>query len=173
MCGVALSSLVMACRGYFLALNEPCIALLLAQDGNDDGVIDVIHELDMTDAPDRCSVDKSWDGIHRCLTEGQLGSEDGSYPLNAVILGGLPLYQGEDYIVSYNTPAEVREIAAALSDLDLGPFTARYWTLDPADYGATVDQTGLDYLTYYLKELTAFYQRAAKAGWASVFVADQ
>jgi hypothetical protein len=162
-----------ACRGYFLALDEPAIALLLAQDGNDERLIEVIKELDMTTVPDECSVDKAWDGIHRCLTEGRLGSEDGTYPLNAVVLGGLPLYQGEDYIVSYNTPAEVREVAAALTDLDLEPFTARYWTLDPDEYGAEIDQGGLVYLTSYLQEITAFYQRAAQAGRASVFVADQ
>jgi Domain of unknown function (DUF1877) len=155
----------MACRGYFLALDEPCIALLLAQDGNDEQLIQVIKEdLDMNAAPDECGVDKAWDGIHRCLTEGKLGGEDGTYPLNAVVLGGLPLHQGDDYVVSYNTPAEVREVTAALSDLDLAPFIARYWTLDPDDYGAAIDQDGLEYLTYYLREITAFYQRAAQAG---------
>jgi hypothetical protein len=163
----------MACRGYFLALDEPCIELLLTQDGNDERLIEVIQELDMTNVPDECGVDKAWDGIHRCLTEGRLGSEDGSYPLNAVVLGGLPLHQGDDYVVSYNTPAEVREVAAALADLDLEPFITRYWTLDPDEYGAAIDQDELTYLTSYLKEMTAFYQRAAQAGWASVFVADQ
>jgi hypothetical protein len=163
----------MACRGYLLVLDAPCRVRLLAQDGNDEELIKVIQELDMTDAPDECSVDKAWDGIHRCLTEGGLGSEDGSYPLNAVILGGLPMHQGDDYIVSYNTPAEVRDIAAALTDLDLEPFITRYWTLDPADYGADVDEDGLEYLTSHLQETTAFYQRAAQAGWATVFVVDQ
>lgn len=163
----------MACRVYSLALDEPCTARLLAADGDDGRLIEVVAELEMTDAPDECSVDKAWDGIHRCLTEGKLGGEDGSYPLNAVILGGLPMHQGDDYILSYNTPAEVGEIAAALTDLDLEPFTARYWTLDPDEYGATVDREGLDYLIYYLRETTGFYQRAAKAGWATIFVADQ
>jgi hypothetical protein len=163
----------MACRGYFLALDEPCTARLLAEDGNDERLIEVVKELDMTDAPDQCGVDKAWDGIHRCLTEGRLGGEDGSYPLNAVVLGGLPLYQGEDYVVSYNTPTEVREVAGALAALDLEPFLARYWALDPEDYGLPIDRDGLDYLTYYLRDITAFYQRAAHSGWASVFVADQ
>lgn len=163
----------MACRGYFLALDEPRIAQLLVHDGNDERLIEFIQELDMTNVPDECEVDKAWDGIHRCLTEGRLGSEDGSYPLNAVVLGGLPLHQGDDYIVSYNTPAEVREVAAALADLDLEPFITRYWTLDPDDYFAVIEQDDLAYLTYYLQEINKFYQRAAQAGWASVFVADQ
>lgn len=163
----------MACRGYFLALDGPCIALLLSAVGDDRRVIEVIKELDMTDVPDECGVDKAWDGIHRCLTEGRLGGEDGSYPLNAVVLGGLPLHQGEDYVVSYNTPAEVREVTAALADHDMTPFLAKFWALDPDDYGAVVDQRELDYLTSNLREITAFYQRAAQADWASVFVVDQ
>src|SRR6185437_13524993 len=93
----------MACRGYFLA-HGPCTARLLAAHGDDQRVIEVIQELDMTGAPDGCGADKAWDGIHRCLTEGKLGSDDGTYPLNAVILGGLPLHQGDDYVVSYNPP---------------------------------------------------------------------
>jgi len=47
------------------------------------------------------------------------------------------------------------------------------WALDPDEYGGLVDQDGLDYLTYYLREVTAFYQRAAQAGWTTVFVVDQ
>jgi hypothetical protein len=163
----------MACRGYSLALDQHCIALLLAQDGHDERLIEVIEELHMTDASDVCGVDKAWDGIHRCLTEGRLGGEDGTYPLNAVVLGGLPLYQGEDYVVSYNTPEEVREVAAALADLDIESFIAMYWALDPDDYGSAIDQDGLKYLTYYLGQITVFYERAAQAGWATVFVADQ
>lgn len=163
----------MACRGYFLALDEPGVALLLAQDGNDERLVEVIQEFDMTNAPDKCDVDKAWDGIHRCLTEGRLGGEDGTYPLNAVVLGGLPLHEGDGYVVSYNTPAEVREVAAALADLDLEPFVARYWALDPDEYGAVIEQGDLAYLTHYLQEITTFYQRAAQSGWASVFVADQ
>jgi hypothetical protein len=163
----------MACRGYFLALDESCMALLLAADGDDARVIDTIHELDATNAPATCDVDKAWDGIHRCLTEGKLGSEDGTYPLNAVVLGGLPMHQGDDYIVSFNTAVEVCEVSAALTDLNLEPFLARYWTLDADEYGALIDQEGLDYLTSYLDQVTAFYQCAARTGWATVFVADQ
>ena len=163
----------MAGRGHFYALDEPCIALLLAQDGNDERLIEIIDELGMTTAPDDCAVDKAWDGIHRCLTEGRLGGEDGTYPLNAVILGGLPLHQGDGYVVSYNTPAEVREVAAALTTLDLDPFIAKYWALNPDDYGATIDQHGLTYLTTNLQAITTFYQRSAAADRATVFVADQ
>ena len=71
----------MAGRGYLLALDGPCIALLLAAEGDDRRVIEVIKELDAAGAPDECGADKAWDGIHRCLTEGRPGSEDGLPPL--------------------------------------------------------------------------------------------
>ena len=35
------------------------------------------------------------------------------------------------------------------------------------------DQDGLEYLNSYLGKITTFSQRAAQAGWASAFVADQ
>jgi hypothetical protein len=165
----------MAGREYLLALDGPCIALLLAAEGDDRRVIEVIKELDAAGAPDECGADKAWDGIHRCLTEGRPGSEDGACPPNAVVLGGLPLHRGEGYVVSYNTPAEVREreVAAALAVLDLAPFLARYRALDQEEYGAPTDQAGLECLNSYLGKITTFYQRAAQTGRASVFVADQ
>jgi hypothetical protein len=100
-------------RGYFLAVDQSGAALLLRGEGDDERVIEAVRELD--DSPD-CSVDKAWDGIHRCLTLGELGGEDGTYPL---------------------------------------------------------DQEGLGYLLDYLREVTAFYQEAAQAGRATVFVVDQ
>jgi uncharacterized protein DUF1877 len=113
--------LAVPCRGYFLALDEACTALVLAQHGNDDRLIETIKELDMTDAPDECGVDKAWDGIHRCLTDGRLEWANGSFPLNAVILGGLSLHRGDRYLVSYNDPARVRAVAAALGEVDWMP----------------------------------------------------
>lgn len=162
----------MGCRGYFLALDERCAERLLACD-DDDAVMDVVEEFDINgDMSDECEVDKAWDGIHRCLTEGGLGREDGAFPLNAVILGGRRLYRGDRYIVCFNTPDAVREIAAALDDVDLSRFAALYWSLDAGEYGAYIDQHGLTYLLDHLKETSAFYQRAAAAGHATVFVVD-
>jgi hypothetical protein len=160
-------------RGYFLALDERCTARVLACD-DDDALMDTVEDFDRNgDMSDECEADKAWDGIHRCLTEGGLGSADGAYPLNAVILGGRRLYRGDRYVVCFNTADEVREIAAALNDVDLSRFAALYWSLDAGEYGAYIDQDGLTYLLDHLKETTAFYQRAAAAGHASLFVVDQ
>src|SRR4051794_20555898 len=52
--------------------------------------------------------DKAWDAIHRALTDGTLGWENGEYPLSHVILGGILLYDGGDYILSLKLPEQVR-----------------------------------------------------------------
>ena len=41
---------------------------------------------------------RTWDPIHRCLTDGTLDPEGGDFPLNQVILGGKKLHIGDDYI---------------------------------------------------------------------------
>jgi hypothetical protein len=63
-----------------------------------------------------CETDKSWDAIHRTLTDGDLAWRNGQYPLNHVILGGELLYTKQDYI-SLKTPQQVQDAAAALRGL--------------------------------------------------------
>lgn len=42
--------------------------------------------------------DKSWDWIHRVLTDGKLEWNNGTYPLNHVVMGGESLYSESDYM---------------------------------------------------------------------------
>ncbi|WP_196279385.1 DUF1877 family protein [Catellatospora vulcania] len=78
------------------------------------------------------------------------------------------------FVVSHNPPAEVRDVATALSDLDMDRFVAIYRTIDPEEYGVPLDDGGgLEYLTSNLADVTAFYLRAAEAGWVTPFVVDQ
>ncbi len=151
-----------------LALDEASRATLLDAAG-DDEVIEALQE--HVDPPLECPLDKAWDGIQRCLTDGTLA--DDRFPLGAAVLGGLPLHEGDSYIVSYNTADEVREIAVALAALDVADVEARFWSLDPDDYDGSIDAEDLEYVLAYLQDLMAFYQKAAHHGWASVFFADQ
>ena len=54
--------------------------------------------------------DKSWDAIHRCLTDGKL--EWGDSPFHKCILGSDNLYKGRDYIMNFLSPEEVKQVAA-------------------------------------------------------------
>jgi hypothetical protein len=42
--------------------------------------------------------------MHRSLANGLLEYDGGSYPLNHVVLDGLPLYGQDDYIIVKLTP---------------------------------------------------------------------
>ena len=59
--------------------------------------------------------DKSWDAIHRCLTGGKL--EWGDTPFHKCVLGSDNLFEGDDYLMSYLDPEEVKEVAEAIKDI--------------------------------------------------------
>lgn len=45
--------------------------------------------------------------MHRTLAAGPLRYEGGDYPLGLAVIGGEPLYDEDDYIMSLATPAQV------------------------------------------------------------------
>ena len=62
-----------ACRGVYFALTQDEEQRLL-QCGDDDSVLSLIQE-DIEarwDADHLLELDKAWDAIHRCLTDGEL-----------------------------------------------------------------------------------------------------
>jgi Domain of unknown function (DUF1877) len=113
--------------------------------------------------------DKAWDAIHRSLTDGYLGYDNGTYPLSAVILGGRQLYEGDDYIVALLVPEQVREVAVAATGVDREAFKAGYDRIDVADYGPEFCAEDLAYTWSSFAELVAFLQRAAAADAHVIF----
>ncbi|MGN9809937.1 DUF1877 family protein [Micromonospora sp. BQ11] len=76
----------MGSLGVHFAINEDMAARLFAAK-DDDVVIDLIEEVEEeTTGVDHCDTDKAWDAIHRSLTDGLLGDNNGDHPLNAVTL---------------------------------------------------------------------------------------
>jgi hypothetical protein len=76
---------------------------------DDDGVIELVAAVeDQWDMDHLFELDKSWDTLHRCFTDGDLAFDKGEYPLSHVILGGVPLHEGDNYIVCYVTADQVR-----------------------------------------------------------------
>ena len=89
----------MACRGVYFALTTEESQRLLA--ASSDQVVDIIKE-EIEQRWDKEwleEADKSWDAIHRCLTDGSLRCR-GKVVLEKFVLGGKQLYDGNDYIVS-------------------------------------------------------------------------
>jgi hypothetical protein len=110
-------------------------------------------------------IEKAWHGLHYLLTGIAWG---GDPPLANAVLGGEEI--GEDWgygAVRYLTPAQVQEVAAALSKISEEDLTERF---DPEAmsnaqiYGITGDDDDLEYLLEYFRPLVEYYQDASQKG---------
>jgi hypothetical protein len=120
-----------------------------------------------------CETDKAWDAIHRALTDGKLGYNNGQYPLNHAILGGEPLYFEGDYIMSLKMPEQVKAVAASLEGIFEHELRARYFRIDAVEYGCPVNEEDFNYTWYWFQRLHEFYGRAAAESRFVLFTADQ
>lgn len=125
--------------------------------------------------PWRCETDKSWDTIHRCLTDGKLGWDNGEYPLKLCIFGGEQLYEGDDYVVSLILPHEVKDLARAMKQVTKKWMRTRYDAIDPQDYdyGLHMGEEDWEYTWGFFKALVEFFDKAAKANRAVIFTVSQ
>ncbi|MEV6738544.1 DUF1877 family protein [Streptomyces sp. NPDC051104] len=128
---------MMAARAVLFALDgEDAERLRACRD--DDEVRHVVEEIEERwDLDHLFELDKSWDALHRCFTDGSLAYDNGDFPLSHVILGGVPLYEGDDYVVCFVTAEEVRDVAAALEPLDEHWLYDRFAELTFDDYQGT------------------------------------
>src|SRR5882672_2153895 len=108
----------MACRGVFFALTKEEEAKLLAAPSSD-AVVEIITE-EIEERWDRnwlVEMDKSWDAVHRCMGDGSLRTSQPSRTAKAV-LGGRQLSSRADWIISYLTADEVKQVADAIARID-------------------------------------------------------
>jgi hypothetical protein len=156
--------------GVHFAITAEQEKLLLDADGDDDAVSEIIGDLEEEWADDTLKVDtdKAWDAIHRCLTDGSLDPDAGSRPLSLAVAGGRHLHD-EMYVV-HVTADEVRDVAAALHDIDEPWLRARFGDFDD-DYAGAADEPDFEYTWANFTEVQAFYARAAAAGRAVIFTA--
>ncbi len=117
--------------------------------------------------------DKAWDAIHRSLTDGEIGWDNGTYPLNHTILGGELLYTQDDYIMSLKTVAQVKDIATALRGVTEGRLRQAYFRIDPANYGFPVTEQDFEYTWSWFQSMRDFYFRAAEQRNFVLFTASQ
>lgn len=163
----------MACRAVIFAVTAEDAERLLAAVG-DANVVDLVREIEERwDDDTLVELDKSWDALHRCLTDGDLALDNGDYPLSHAVLGGRQLHDGDDYIVSYASPDQVGEIAAALAPLDERWLRERFATLTFDDYQGVADDEDIAYTWAFLPALKDFYRTAAANGRAALFTVDQ
>ena len=136
-----------------------------------------LEDLYFEDYPERTAeLDKSWDAIHRSLTDGSLCFDCGEYPLGGVILGGeLLYYDGEeydDYIITAKSPLEVARLAEELEKLTKAKFKRGYDSID-GSYPEPKSKEDMEYSWEYLEDAVPFFRHAAGQGLWVLFTADQ
>lgn len=118
-------------------------------------------------------MDKAWDAIHRCLSDGTLDRNGGSVSLRLAILGGRQLYRGSDYIIALVTPDEVREVARVIAAIDEAWFREKYEALNEDDYGYPKSSEDFEHTWDYFQSLPPFFERAGDAERYVIFTVDQ
>lgn len=166
----------MSCIGVLFAVESPVVDELRKFD-NDDDLLDylqtTIEEDFFENHPDwLCDIGKAWDAMHRCLTDGDVGWNNGTFPLNHVILGGEQLYEENDYIVSLKDTEQVAEIAAALAKVTPVDFRRGYDRIDPAHYDGPYGLDDFQITWDEFESVVDFYQHASEAKRLVLFTVD-
>ncbi len=160
--------------GVHFALTDADVKLVLERIGNDEALHELIEEGALAYLWNTNWVqasDKAWDAIDRCLT---LDSPSGATtPLHKCILGGRRVYGGDDYFMALITPAETREVAIAIRDIDRNWMRQRYIRIDASDCGFPVTEQDFTYTCEWFERVQSFFQRAAAAERAVLFRASQ
>jgi hypothetical protein len=159
---------------FFALTAEQEAALMATRD--DDEVRAFVWEVEMGDwdgEPLDCETDKAWDAMHRCLSDGTLGSGRGMSPLDMAVLGGGHHYEGEEYVVAHVRANEVVQVAAALEAVDEAWMRQRYNRIDPLDYQGVLGDEDFEYTWDWFTQVRDFYRKAAAAGRAVIFTVDQ
>lgn len=162
----------MSCRGVHFALTDKQASRLInTPDADDDFLMDFVEEVEeQWDEEWLQETDKSWDVIHRCLTDGKLDWGDSAY--HKCILGSINQYEGDNYIMNFIRPDEVKEVAAAIKNIDRDDLRRRYDAIDTDTYGELSD-SDFEYAWSWFPHLRDFFQKAAKANRAVLFSVDQ
>ncbi len=180
----------MGCLAVLFALNEQDVEKLRAVERKErcDYMREEIEEVFFDEYPEYlCELDKSWDAMHRMLTDGNLNFENKFQPLCNVIFGGEFLYglrrkvsgtviipRGEDdeYMI-LKTPEQVAEIAEALPRKTKEECRKCYDMIDEEDYGMQPDDEDFEYTWEYLQYSLDFWKKAAEEKRYVLFTVDR
>lgn len=163
----------MTSLGVHFALTSDLAEALLGAD-DPDKLMELVDDIEEnSEEADRVESDKAWDAIHRCLSDGTLDYDGGTYPLSHTVLGGADLDAGEDYFVRYLTPEQVGDVARALAPLDEAWMRERYFALDPDDYDGPHNEDDFGYTWANFVDVRAFFAQHEQSGKAVIFTVDQ
>ena len=166
----------MSCLGVHFALTQEDAMALQVIENDDDRLEHVTEEIEeryLEVKAYAAESDKSWDAMHRALSDGMLSWSGGSYPLNHVVLGGSCLYAKDDYIMSLKTPAQVRDIAEALVPIGEAEFKQLYHNINAEDYDGELSGEDFEYTWSWFVDVKSLYAKASAEGRFVLFTADQ
>ncbi len=166
----------MACRGVLFSIGETAVNRLRSFDDDEERVeyiTEVIEEEYFEHHREWIAeTDKSWDYMHRALTDGELGCDNGAYPLNHLILGGESLYSGEDYIIILKTPRQVADVAVQLPGITEAVFAECFRKIPVSEIDHSFEED-CEYTWGWFNEVREFWLRAAADGRFVIFTVDQ
>ena len=164
----------MACRGVFFSIDDDQAGRIEAAQG-DDALMEIVAEIEEAwDHEHLAECDKSWDAMHRLLADGSLEWNAGSYPLNQVVLGDPSLHVGPDYLVCLKDAPCLKDIAAAIQNIDREQLKSLYFVKVPKDYALGVfGDEDFEYTWENFKDVRDFYQKAANENRSVIFTVDQ
>jgi hypothetical protein len=167
----------MACLGVLFSLDEETVSKLKSFESDEDRLDflqENIEENIMTNEPERfAEFDKSWDALHRSLTDGKFEWTNGTFPLNHVILGGQQIYYKDDYIMSLKTPEQVEIIAKTVVTISEDDLRKGYIKIDSKDYGFDLTDEDFEYTWTWFQDSLEFWKKAASEKRFVLFTADQ
>lgn len=167
----------MACLGVLFSLDEKTVFKLKSFKSDEDRLEylqEDIEETTMNNEPERfAEFDKSWDALHRSLTDGKFEWTNGTFPLNHVILGGQQIYHKNDYIMSLKTPEQVEKIAVAIEKISKEDLRKGYNNIDNKDYGFDLTDEDFEYTWTWFQDSLEFWKKAASEKRYVLFTVDQ
>ena len=163
----------MACvLGVHFAITAEQESQLLAADsaGDTEALEALLRDIEEgpSDEDLELATDKEWEPIHRSLGDGTLDPDGPPYPLSHAILGGRQMH--DDYYVCYVSADEVREVAAALHQVDEARLRRGFEAMAD-DYDGPRDADDADYTWSNFADVRSFFDRAAEAKRAVIFTA--
>lgn len=167
----------MACLGVLFSLDEKMVSKLKSFESDEDRLEflqEEIEETIMGTEPEHfAEFDKSWDALHRSLTDGRLDWANGTFPLNHVILGGQQIYKEGDYIMSLKTPDQVEKIAEAVEKITEENLRNAYYQINSDDYGFELTDEDFEYTWTWFQDSKDFWKTAASEKRFVLFTVDQ
>ena len=167
----------MACLGVHFAITDDELETLESFASDEERLDYLKEELEETYFGEHLDYlaesDKSWDAMHRALSDGELSYTSGPEPLRFAVIGGIPLYSKGDYIISLKTPLMVGAVAQALAGITYEDFQKRYEAIDGEKYGFPKSREDMDYTWSYLSAVRDLFIRAEKEERCIIFTADQ